>query len=124
MPTAKKKSPSQASKFIPKEKSSVEKKIETKEKAPKGKSSPKTRIVVKYDCGFGNKLSIRGEGVSSLSWEKGVPLKNLGTSEWVWETDRPFSVATFKILFNDKNFEQGENHVIGYGQESKIIPQF
>jgi hypothetical protein len=92
------------------------------------KSSPrkqaKTRIVVQYDCGFGNKLFIRGEGISTLSWNKGEPMINLSPSEWVYETDRPFSVARFKVLLNDSEYESGENHAIAYGKEAAICPTF
>jgi hypothetical protein len=84
----------------------------------------KTRILIQYDCGFGNKLFIRGEGISTLSWDKGEPMTNSGPSEWVWETDRPFSVAKFKVLLNDLSYEQGENHNIAYGKEIAISPAF
>lgn len=91
---------------------------------PKAHKQSKTRILVQYDCGFGNTLFIRGEGISTLSWDSGTPMLNCGTSEWIWETDRPFSVAKFKVLLNDSTYELGENHAIGYGKEVTVLPAF
>ncbi len=84
----------------------------------------KTRIIAHIDCGFTNNLYIRGEGISSLSWDKGVLMKNIGPNEWVWECERPFSTMQFKVLINDKWYEQGNNHSIAFGQEMKFTPQF
>jgi hypothetical protein len=84
----------------------------------------KTKIVAHIDCGFTNSLFIRGEGISSLSWDKGSQMKNIGPSEWLWETDRPFSTMQFKVLVNDQWYEQGDNHSVAFGQEIKFTPQF
>lgn len=84
----------------------------------------KTKIIIKYDCGIPNSLFIRGEGISSLSWEKGEALHNKASDEWVWETERPFSEAAFKILVNDNQYEIGENHHIAYGETAIIAPCF
>jgi hypothetical protein len=84
----------------------------------------KTRIVANYDCGFPNTLFIRGEGVSTLSWNKGVPMKNTGSNQWVWESERPFTHCEFKVLVNDNYYEMGENHKINFGQDYSINPQF
>lgn len=93
---------------------------------PKAKTAKetKTKIIAHIDCGFTNNLYIRGEGISSLSWEKGVLMKNVGPNEWTWESDRPFSTMHFKVLVNDKWYEQGNNHTIAFGQEMKFTPQF
>ena len=95
--------------------------LSTKSKAHK---QTKSRVLVQCDCGFGNSLYIRGEGISTLSWDEGAPMINRGPSEWVWETDRPFSVAKFKVLINDATYEQGENHAVGYGEETTVSPAF
>lgn len=84
----------------------------------------KTKIIVRFDCGFSNALFIRGEGISSLAWDKGVPLKNISPTEWMWESDRPCSTVQFKVLLNDNHFELGENHSIAFGQETEVIPKF
>lgn len=83
----------------------------------------KTKIVVKYDVGFNNSLFLRGKG-ASLSWEKGIPLKNIRPDEWVWETEAPFSTCEFKVLINDKQYETGENHRLTSGTQMQYTPQF
>jgi hypothetical protein len=84
----------------------------------------KTRIVVHADLGARDTLFLRGEGLSELSWEKGVQLKNEKPDEWVFETDLPFSNAEFKILVNDKTYELGENHPLYPGASVLINPRF
>ena len=89
------------------------------------KSSPtKTVVRVTFDCGFPNTIHIRGEGCASLSWNKGIPMKNVSTNEWIWECPRPFTKLTFKILINDEVYETGENHTISHGDELTIHPTF
>ncbi len=83
-----------------------------------------SKIVVKCDCGFSNTLFIRGEGIANLNWNKGIPLKNVKKDEWVWETDRPFVKAEFKILVNDQKYEKGENHKISNGSTVVCSPNF
>lgn len=85
--------------------------------------SNKTRITVKYDVGFNNHLFIRGKG-AGLSWEKGIPLKNVKADEWVWESDAPFNQGEFKILINDKHYETGENHQLPHGASITYTPHF
>lgn len=83
----------------------------------------KTRIIIKYDIGFGNTLHIRGNG-ANLSWDKGIPLKNIKNDEWIWETEIPFSKAEFKVLINDKQYETGNNHIIHSGNMIQYTPKF
>lgn len=87
------------------------------------KPKTKTRVIVKYDVGFSNNLYLRGSG-ANLSWERGVPLKNVSADEWVWETDIPFSSCEFKVLVNDKDFEAGENHILKSGATLRYTPNF
>src|SRR5687767_9810316 len=47
-----------------------------------GTARPVT-IEAKIDVGFGNTLYLRGEG-QGLSWNRGVPLKNIDNSTWQW----------------------------------------
>ncbi len=84
---------------------------------------PKTRIIIHYDVGFPNSLYIRGEG-GPLSWEKGLLLKNIKSDEWAWETTEPFTSCQFKILINDCEFENGDNHTIMCGASIDYTPQF
>lgn len=91
------------------------------------KSSPsrtKTTLLIKFDCGFNNHLTIRGEGVPNLNWEKGVPLKNINQDEWIFETETPFKNGQYKILINDTIFETGENGTLKYGNRHEHTPRF
>lgn len=87
------------------------------------KKGPKTRIIIKYDVGFNNSLTLRGKG-ANLSWEKGIPLKNIKADEWVWETDTPFTSCEFKVLINDKHYEVGNNHTLICGARIQYTPKF
>lgn len=82
-----------------------------------------TKVKVKYNAGFGNNLFIRGEG-AGLSWEKGVPMKNVATDRWEWETNHPFDKCLFKILINDVRYEKGENHQVFLAKTIEIAPRF
>jgi hypothetical protein len=96
------------------------------ENPPKTKQtkSAKTKIIAHIDCGFTNNLFIRGEGIASLSWDKGIMMKNIAPNEWEWESDRPFSTMQFKVLVNDNWYEQGDNHSVAFGQHVDFTPQF
>jgi hypothetical protein len=85
-----------------------------------------TKIVVKCNCGFTNKLFIRGEGVQGLSWDKGTLMKCTKPDEWEWETSKPFNHAEVKIVLNDDNakWEQGPNHAIDPGNQITFSPKF
>ncbi len=82
-----------------------------------------SRIEVHHDVGFGNALYIRGEG-AGLSWDKGQPLNNTSADVWAWETGEPFKECTFKILINDVQYEQGENHTLPFGGDIRYTPRF
>ena len=86
--------------------------------------SGSTKIIIKYNCGFPNNLFIRGEGLSGLNWDRGVAMKNVKSDEWMWETDKPFNKAQFKILLNDRVYEQGPNHSIECGKTGIFAPKF
>ena len=83
----------------------------------------KTKIIVKYDVGYANQLTIRGEG-ANLSWTKGQSLKNIKSDEWVWETTGSFQKCQFKILINDQHYELGDNHLLNAGTTIQYIPRF
>jgi hypothetical protein len=103
----------------------------TKQKLPedltisnaKRKVGPKTRVIVKYDAGFGNQLTIRGKG-ANLSWDRGIPLQNSKSDEWIWETTTPFNSCEFKILINDQTYENGQNHLLNCGTTIQYSPKF
>ncbi len=82
-----------------------------------------TRIVVHYDCGFGNNLFIRGEH-AGLDWKIGAPLNNINAGKWTFEITSFFTECFFKILINDTCYEQGTNHHISCGKVIIIEPKF
>lgn len=67
---------------------------------------------------------LRGEGLSSLSWEKGIPLQRLKPDEWIFETEELFSGGEFKVLINDQTYELGDNHSLYPGASIRIKPRF
>ncbi len=90
-------------------------------KAPVSKSL--TRIIARVDVRFGNILTIRGEG-GGLSWNEGVPMKNLSTDEWIWETREADSGIVFKFLVNDEIWAHGEDQTVAAGGTSISTPTF
>jgi len=82
-----------------------------------------TKIIINFNAGFPNNLFIRGEG-GNLSWEQGIPLKNISPNQWVWETTSHFKSCYFKILINDKEFEAGDNNFLKAGTTTKFTPYF
>lgn len=86
-------------------------------------STETSKVIIKYNVGFGNHLTIRGKG-ANLSWIKGISLKNIGEDEWEWGTDAKFSRLEFKILVNDHHFETGDNHLLEEGQTVTYTPIF
>lgn len=82
----------------------------------------KTRVIVHLYAD--EPLYLRGEGVSSLNWERGVPLQPLADNEWVWETDELFATGSFKIFINDETVELGESHPLYPGSSMRINPKF
>jgi hypothetical protein len=87
------------------------------------RGASRTRVTIKYDVGFPNQLYIRGKG-ANLSWEKGQALKNTKADEWVWETDANFNHCEFKVLINDRVYENGENHHLNAGATLLFTPHF
>ncbi len=91
--------------------------------ASEKKASFKTKVTIKYDVGFPNQLFIRGKG-ANLNWDKGQPLKNVKPDEWVWETDTHFTHCEFKVLINDRIYENGDNHHLNAGSNLLYTPHF
>lgn len=87
------------------------------------KKAANARVIIKYDVGFRNSLYVRGKG-ANLSWDKGVPLKNIKADEWIWEPEAPFSQCEFKVLINDSCYEAGENHHLNPGMKIQYTPKF
>ena len=84
----------------------------------------KTRIVIHYDTGFGNRLTIRGN-TSPLRWDFGQRCENKNADTWVFETERPKDgELRCKVLLNDAVWERGEDHRAAVGRETHVFPSF
>ncbi len=96
----------------------------SKKKEPVLKTKSQTVVVAKVDIGFGNALYIRGQG-AGLSWEKGIPMENIGADEWRWVTDKasPDGIA-FKLLINDSTWALGNDYSVMVGSTSITRPEF
>lgn len=90
----------------------------------KSKNKDTTRIVVQLDKNIAKSIYLRGEGISTLSWERGVELQQFHENEWVFETNEVFSTGEFKLLINDQTYELGESHILYPGASIRINPKF
>lgn len=90
--------------------------------APKATRTLPTTIEAKIDVGFGNSLFVRGQG-GGLSWERGIPLKNVDSSTWQWSANATDTLV-FKLLLNDTVWAQGEDVKAAPGQKIEIAPAF
>lgn len=128
MPTTKKSATKTAKTEKPAKKVAVKK---VAEKTRKTASCPKkcetksklTRVIAKFDAGWGNQLYIRGLG-GSLDWQKGVPMQSISEDEWLWEQIVPKGTVSFKVLLNDKNWSAGEDLVVAAGDTVICRPTF
>lgn len=82
-----------------------------------------TTIEVRFDAGFGNYLSLRGEG-AGLDWDIGQPLECRAADLWVWTTDQPAEQLVFKVLLNDAVWSAGENFAVRPGERAAVVPSF
>ncbi len=103
------------------------KKVATKKcAAKKGACATKakaTRVIAKFNAGWGNQLFIRGLG-GSLDWEKGIVMQNIGEDEWLWEQLVPCDSVSFKILLNDEVWADGEDLSVATGDTVICRPSF
>ena len=82
-----------------------------------------TRVIAKYNAGWGNQLYIRGLG-GGLDWNVGVPMQCVGEDEWLWEQAVPKGNVTFKVLINDSVWSDGEDIVVAAGDTIICHPNF
>ena len=128
MPTTKKSATKTAKTREPAKKAAVKK---VAAKTRKTASCPKkcetkaklTRVIAKFDAGWGNQLYIRGLG-GSLDWQKGVPMQSISEDEWLWVQIVPKGTVSFKVLLNDKNWSDGEDLVVAAGDTVICRPTF
>ena len=105
----------------PAKKTTVKKAVTKKATTPKTKQQ--TSIVAYTDVGYGNTLYIRGKG-AGLSWEKGLPLKNISSAEWIFDTTKATGTVTFKFLINDQIWAEGDDLKVKAGSKSISSPSF
>lgn len=71
-------------------------------------------IHVHYDTGFGNAISIRGDG-AGLSWSSGQAATWTPGNVWVYSTPPGAGGFSFKPLLNDAAWSVGANYVVPSG---------
>jgi len=86
----------------------------------------KIRITFHFKAGTKNKLYIRGEGSPELSWHKGIVMRHVSKTKWVWETScSDLSSLKFKVMLNDTTWEKGNDHTLKTGENRpEFIPEF
>lgn len=92
--------------------------------APKAKSLPvTTTIVAAIDVGFGNSLSLRGEG-PGLSWDSGLPMECVGDDRWSISLPEGSQPILCKFLINDTTWCAGEDYTVLPGSSVVLSPVF
>lgn len=84
---------------------------------------PATFISAQIDIGFGNHLTLRGEG-PGLSWDKGVTMDNVGHSLWTASVKGATKPVIFKVLVNDLTWNAGVDYTVEPGQSITVYPTF
>lgn len=84
---------------------------------------PATFISAQIDIGFGNHLTLRGEG-PGLSWDHGVVMDNVGNSLWTASVKGATQPVVFKVLVNDLTWNTGNDYVVEPGQSITVYPTF
>lgn len=94
-----------------------------KAKAPAAAAPITTTIAATIDVGFGNHLTLRGEG-PGLSWEKGVPLECVADDRWLITLPESSQPVVFKFLINDVTWSAGEDYTALSGSSVVLTPSF
>jgi hypothetical protein len=91
---------------------------------PKAQGTPvTTTIVAAIDVGFGNNLTLRGEG-PGLSWEAGVPLECSADDRWTITLPETSHPIVCKFLINDSTWCTGEDYTVLPGSSVVLSPSF
>lgn len=94
--------------------------------APKAVAKPApvtTTIVAVIDVGFGNSLTLRGEG-PGLSWEVGVPLECVADDRWSITLPESAQPVVCKLLLNDSDWSVGDDYTVLPGSSVVLSPKF
>ena len=94
-----------------------------KKKSPASAGSSVTYISAQIDIGFGNHLTIRGEG-PGLSWDQGLVMDCVGPNLWTATISKATRPVTFKLLVNDLSWSTGADYVAAPGKSLTIYPAF
>lgn len=82
-----------------------------------------TTISARIDIGFGNVLSIRGEG-AGLSWDQGLVMANVEKDLWQVTLGESAQPVIFKFLVNDLSWSTGPDYTIASGASVTLLPEF
>ncbi|GAA0854694.1 hypothetical protein GCM10009114_11510 [Aliiglaciecola litoralis] len=86
-----------------------------------------TNIIVHYDVGWGNNMTLRGDG-AGLNWQSGITAtyqSEDGQSTWVVSVNDNGQTFQFKPLINDSAWSLGDNYIVdGSLDEYHIYPKF
>lgn len=81
-------------------------------------------IYVHYDVGWGNWITIRGDG-SALNWYDGEDATWTNDNVWVWSSPPGTGAFEFKPLINDNTWSTGANYYVpNDNSEVHIYPFF
>lgn len=100
--------------------------VKAPQASPKAKTKPaaiSTTIVAAVDVGFGNHLTLRGEG-PGLSWEIGVPLECVSDDRWSITLPESAQPVVCKFLLNDTTWSAGEDYTVLPGSTVILSPTF
>ncbi len=82
-----------------------------------------TTLVAAVDVGFGNVLTLRGEG-AGLSWETGLALECTAGDRWTVTLPAGDAPVVCKFLINDSVWSVGENFTVAAGSSVVLTPVF
>ncbi|MBS0604465.1 MAG: hypothetical protein JSS60_05435 [Verrucomicrobia bacterium] len=80
-----------------------------------------TEIKVKCRIPFGHTLTIRGQG-GDLEWSKGKALAKLDDETYVYRMEGVPGKVEYKLVLDDRIYEEGPNHSIEAAQKQEIVP--
>jgi len=82
-----------------------------------------THLKIRYDAGWGNRISLRGD-VAPFSWERGQDLVCEEDGLWTLRWDMTDEGMAFKPLVNDRVWAIGADYHIRRGETLEINPFF
>ncbi len=91
--------------------------------APAAPVNQSTTIVAAIDVGFGNTLTLRGEG-AGLSWERGILLDCAAGDLWTITLPETSHPIVCKFLINDEVWCSGEDYTVLPGSSVVLSPTF